>query len=203
MYKNVFKRVIDLSVSLVLAMALAPVWLFVAGLVWWRLGLPVLFKQTRAGFNGKPFDVVKFRTMTDVADEQGNLLPDVQRLARLGRFLRASSLDELPQLWNVIRGQMSLIGPRPLLLAYVDRYNQEQRRRLDVMPGITGWAQVNGRNAISWEERFRLDTWYVDHCSLALDVRIGLLTVWRLLVPRGINSQPHVTMPEFMGSARD
>lgn len=203
MYRLFGKRFVDLVVAVPLAVALAPIWVVVAVLVRCRLGPPVLFRQTRAGRKGKPFEVIKFRTMTNATGSTGKLLSDERRLTHLGRFLRATSLDELPQLLNVIRGQMSLVGPRPLLLTYVDRYNSDQRRRLDVTPGITGWAQVNGRNAISWEDRFNLDIWYVDHFGPGLDLKICLLTVWRLLVPRGIRAQQHSTMPEFMGSGRE
>ena len=202
MYERFGKRLIDLIISVTLAIALAPVWLAVAFIIRWWLGSPILFSQARAGLNGEPFDVVKFRSMTNRTDNSGELLPDEQRLTRLGTFLRATSLDELPQLWNVIRGQMSLVGPRPLLLSYVARYDSNQKRRLQAVPGITGWAQVNGRNAISWEERFALDLWYVDHRSLTVDLKILFLTAWRLIVPKGISSRQHVTMPEFLGSER-
>lgn len=202
MYSRFGKRGFDLLLTTPLALILAPIFVFVAGVIRWRMGSPVLFRQARAGKNGLPFDVVKFRTMLGTTDNEGNLLPDSERLTRLGRFLRATSLDELPQLWNVLRGQMSLVGPRPLLLSYVDRYDDQQRRRLNVTPGITGWAQVNGRNAISWEERFVLDNWYVENQSWLLDMKIGLLTAHRLIFPQGISSDRHATMPEFMGSER-
>ena len=203
MYRRFGKRLVDLLVALPIGLALAPLGIVVAVLVRCRLGPPVLFWQTRAGLNGRPFDVVKFRTMTNTTNATGALLSDEARLTRFGQFLRATSLDEIPQLWNVIRGQMSLVGPRPLLLAYVDRYNSHQRRRLEVKPGITGWAQINGRNAISWEDRFELDVWYVDHLGAGLDLRICLWTIWRLLVPSGIRAARHATMPEFMGSERE
>ena len=192
----------DLVVSTLLVFLLAPIWIGVAGLVKIFLGSPVLFSQVRAGFKGTPFRVYKFRSMTNATDASDRLLPDEDRLTAFGRFLRSTSLDELPQLINVIRGQMSLVGPRPLLLAYVDRYSREQKRRLDVRPGITGWAQVHGRNAIGWEERFMLDTWYVDHQSLFVDARIILLTALRVLVPTDINANESTTMTEFMGQPK-
>ena len=164
-----------------------------------KLGSPVLFTQVRPGLHGKPFRMVKFRTMTDERDASGILLPDVQRLTPFGRFLRSSSLDELPELWNVLRGEMSLVGPRPLLMEYLPLYSPEQARRHEVRPGITGWAQVNGRNAISWADKFALDVWYVDHRSLWLDVRILWLTVRKVLVRDGISAAGEATMPRFEG----
>jgi lipopolysaccharide/colanic/teichoic acid biosynthesis glycosyltransferase len=169
-------------------------------MVFWRLGSPVLFSQVRPGLHGKPFRMVKFRTMTDERDSSGVLLPDAQRLTPFGRFLRASSLDELPELWNVLRGEMSLVGPRPLLMEYLPLYSPEQARRHEVRPGITGWAQVNGRNAISWTDKFALDVWYVDHRSLWLDVRILWLTVRKVLVRDGISAAGEATMPAFTGT---
>jgi lipopolysaccharide/colanic/teichoic acid biosynthesis glycosyltransferase len=163
------------------------------------MGRPVLFRQRRPGLHGRPFELLKFRTMLDLRDGRGRALSDVQRLTRLGRLLRNSSLDELPELFNLLRGEMSLVGPRPLLMEYLDRYSPEQARRHDVPPGVTGWAQVNGRNAISWEEKFQLDLWYVDHWSLWLDLRILWLTIGRVLRRDGINSANDATMPEFMG----
>lgn len=165
-----------------------------------KLGAPVLFWQCRPGLHGSPFRMVKFRTMTDERGPDGELLPDGERLTPFGRVLRSSSLDELPELWNVLKGEMSLVGPRPLLMEYLPLYSPEQSRRHDVRPGITGWAQINGRNAISWDERFRLDLWYVDHWSLALDVRILLMTVGKVLKRSDVSHGGHVTMPEFMGS---
>jgi lipopolysaccharide/colanic/teichoic acid biosynthesis glycosyltransferase len=164
-----------------------------------KLGNPVLFTQVRPGLHGKPFRMVKFRTMTDERDANGALLPDVQRLTPFGRFLRASSLDELPELWNVLRGEMSLVGPRPLLMEYLPLYSTQQSRRHEVRPGITGWAQVNGRNAISWADKFELDVWYVDHRSLLLDIRILWLTVRKVLVRDGISAAGEATMPRFEG----
>lgn len=190
----------DLLVALPLGLISFPIWVCVAALVRLFLGSPILFSQSRAGYKGVPFQVYKFRSMTNTKDVSGKLLPDEQRLTKFGRFLRATSLDELPQIINVIRGEMSLVGPRPLLLAYVDRYSPEQKRRLDVVPGITGWAQVNGRNAISWEERFALDTWYVDHQNFLIDMKIVLLTLFRVVVPQGITGNGGVMMSEFMGA---
>lgn len=200
MYRRFFKRFLDLLVALPLGLISFPIWVCVAALVRLFLGSPVLFSQSRAGLKGVPFQVYKFRSMTNTKDDSGKLLPDEQRLTKFGRFLRATSLDELPQIINIIRGEMSLVGPRPLLLAYVDRYSPEQKRRLDVVPGITGWAQVNGRNAISWEERFALDTWYVDHQNFLIDMKIVLLTLFRVVVPQGITGNGGVMMSEFMGA---
>jgi lipopolysaccharide/colanic/teichoic acid biosynthesis glycosyltransferase len=165
-----------------------------------KLGSPALFRQVRPGLHGRPFMMVKFRTMTDERGADGELLPDAQRLTAFGRFLRASSLDELPELWNVLRGEMSLVGPRPLLMEYLPLYSPEQARRHEVRPGITGWAQVNGRNAVSWDERFKLDVWYVDHRSLWLDLRILWLTVRKVLVREGISAQGEATMSRFTGN---
>jgi sugar transferase EpsL len=163
------------------------------------LGYPALFRQTRPGLHGRPFTMYKFRTMTDGYDEQGKPLPDAERMTAFGKWLRSTSLDELPELWNVIKGDMSLVGPRPLLMQYLDRYTPEQMRRHDVKPGITGWAQIHGRNAISWEERFQLDIWYVDHRSLWLDMKILCITFWTVLTREGIQHAGHVTMQEFQG----
>jgi lipopolysaccharide/colanic/teichoic acid biosynthesis glycosyltransferase len=168
-----------------------------------RMGSPVLFRQDRPGLQGRPFRLAKFRTMRAAAGPTGRPLPDGERLTALGRFLRASSLDELPQLWNVLAGDLSLVGPRPLLMQYLARYSPEQARRHEVRPGITGWAQVNGRNALSWEEKFALDVWYVDHWSLALDLRILALTALQVLRRSGISREGYATMPEFMGTAPD
>jgi lipopolysaccharide/colanic/teichoic acid biosynthesis glycosyltransferase len=165
------------------------------------MGSSVLFRQRRAGLRGAPFDVLKFRTMLGTSDREGTLLPDGERMTRLGSFLRSSSLDELPQLFNVLRGEMSLVGPRPLVTLYLTRYSPEQARRHDVRPGITGWQQINGRNALQWEERFALDVWYVDHWSLLLDLKILALTPLVVLRGRGVSHQGHATMPYFMGSA--
>ncbi|GAB4485025.1 MAG: sugar transferase [Anaerolineales bacterium] len=194
------KRIFDLLLSALGLVILSPVLLLVAILVRIYHGSPVIFTQKRPGFKGTPFYIYKFRTMTDSCDENGNLLPDAQRLTRLGRFLRSSSLDELPELFNVLRGEMSVVGPRPLLMQYLARYSPEQARRHDVLPGITGWAQVNGRNALTWEDKFRLDVWYVDNWSLWLDVKIILLTVWKVFKREGISQPGHATAEEFMGS---
>jgi len=168
-------------------------------LVWCTMGTPVLFRQTRPGLDGNPFSLLKFRTMNVMTDSLGHLLPDSQRLTRVGLLMRRLSLDELPQLWNVVRGDMSLVGPRPLLVQYLPRYTPEQARRHEVMPGITGWAQINGRNALNWEEKLALDTWYVEHRGLGLDVKILAMTVWRVLKRDGVSNGEHATMPEFMG----
>jgi lipopolysaccharide/colanic/teichoic acid biosynthesis glycosyltransferase len=166
----------------------------------WNLGSPVLFRQIRPGKYGLPFEFIKFRTMSNQRDAAGNLLPDAERLTGLGRFLRATSLDELPQLWNVLRGELSVVGPRPLLMDYLPRYSPEQARRHEVMPGITGWAQVNGRNALTWEEKLKLDVWYVDHWSLGLDIKILSLTIRKVIWRDGISQKGHATMPEFTGN---
>ena len=194
------KRVFDLLLTVVGLVVLSPVMLALALLVWIFHGRPVLFRQTRPGYRGVPFALYKFRSMTDARDPQGNLLPDEQRLTRFGRFLRASSLDELPELFNVLRGEMSLVGPRPLLMQYLDRYNAEQMRRHEVLPGITGWAQINGRNALTWPEKFRLDVWYVDHRSLWLDLKILAITLWKVLKREGIDQAGYVSAEEFMGN---
>jgi sugar transferase EpsL len=194
------KRVFDLFATLVGLIILSPLILIIAFLIRILHGKPVLFSQMRGGYRGAPFTVYKFRTMRDDRDAQGDLLPDEQRLTRLGYFLRATSLDELPELINVLRGEMSLVGPRPLFFHYVDRYTPGQARRHDVLPGITGWAQINGRNAITWEDKFRLDVWYVDHWSFWLDMRILLLTLWKVVHREGISQPGHATAEEFMGS---
>ena len=193
------KRLIDFLASLLGLLLLAVPLALLAWQIRRKLGSPVLFTQVRPGMHGKPFRMVKFRTMTDARDASGALLPDAQRLTPFGRFLRASSLDELPELWNVLRGEMSLVGPRPLLMEYLPLYSPEQARRHEVRPGITGWAQVNGRNAISWADKFALDVWYVDHRSLWLDVRILWLTVRKVLVRDGISAAGEATMPRFEG----
>lgn len=195
------KRVIDIVGAASGLILLSPVIMLCAIAVARSMGRPVLFRQQRPGQGGRPFDMVKFRTMSDARGPDGRLLPDGERLTRVGRFLRSTSLDELPELWNVLVGDMSLVGPRPLLMAYLDRYTLGQARRHDVKPGVTGWAQVNGRNAISWEEKFALDTWYVDNQSLRLDLRILFATVMQVIRRKGINSAQAATMPEFLGSA--
>ena len=197
------KRLLDVTVTLVALGLLSPVILMIAAAVLLTMGRPILFRQRRPGLHGRPFTIFKFRTMRDPSDNQGRPTPGTDRVTRLGRLLRSTSLDELPELFNVLRGEMSLIGPRPLLMQYLDRYTPEQARRHEVRPGITGWAQINGRNAISWEEKFRLDVWYVDHESLWLDVQILLRTVGMVLRREGVNAESGVTMQEFMGSAAE
>ena len=194
------KRIFDVVASGIGLLVLSPVILVVAVLIHRKLGSPVLFRQTRPGLHGKPFEMVKFRTMLDATDKHGNPLPDDQRMTPFGSFLRATSLDELPELWNVLKGDMSLVGPRPLLMEYLPLYSKEQYRRHEARPGVTGWAQVNGRNAISWEDKFRLDVWYVDNQSLWLDVKILFLTVKKVLVRDGISGDGEVTMSRFTGS---
>jgi lipopolysaccharide/colanic/teichoic acid biosynthesis glycosyltransferase len=195
-----FKNLIDRSLAGIGLVILSPLMLVFAGLIRVRMGKPVLFRQLRIGHREKVFTFLKFRTMTDVRDQTGQLLADEQRLTALGRFLRSSSLDELPQIWNVLKGDMSLVGPRPLLPEYLPRYTAFQRRRHEVRPGITGWVQVNGRNSLTWEQKFELDVWYVDHRSLWLDARILWMTVLQVLRREGISQAGHATMPEFMGS---
>jgi lipopolysaccharide/colanic/teichoic acid biosynthesis glycosyltransferase len=193
------KRVFDHLLACLALLALCLPLLFLTWQIRRKLGSPVLFKQVRPGLHGKPFKMVKFRTMTDERGAEGALLPDAQRLTPFGRFLRASSLDELPELWNVLKGEMSLVGPRPLLMEYLPLYSLEQARRHKVRPGITGWAQVNGRNALSWEEKFKLDVWYVDHHSVWLDIKILWLTVRKVLVREGISADGEATMSKFTG----
>lgn len=194
------KRTLDLLVAAVALILLSPVILIVALLVLVTMGRPILFRQQRPGLHGRPFAMLKFRTMREDPALGTGVASDGRRLTRLGRFLRRTSLDELPELWNILKGDMSLVGPRPLLMQYLDRYTPQQARRHEVKPGLTGWAQVNGRNALSWEEKFALDTWYVDHRSFFLDVRILLLTAWAVIRPKGISAEGAATMPEFMGS---
>jgi lipopolysaccharide/colanic/teichoic acid biosynthesis glycosyltransferase len=196
------KRIFDVVVSLVLLIALSPVFCLIVLLIWITMGFgfSIIFRQPRLGYLGRPFLIYKFRTMNDKRDAQGNSLPDEARLTPLGRFLRLTSLDELPELVNVLRGEMSFVGPRPLLVRYFDRYTPEQRQRHKVRPGITGWAQVNGRNAIIWEEKFKLDVWYVDNQSLWLDLKIIAITIWKIIKREGISQPGHATMEEFFGS---
>lgn len=193
------KRCVEPVMAGMALLLLALPLLVLAALIRIKLGAPVLFRQMRLGLHGEPFEMVKFRTMTDDCGADGCLLPDAQRITPFGRFMRASSLDELPELWNVLRGEMSLVGPRPLLIEYFPLYSPEQARRHDVRPGITGWAQVNGRNAISWEEKFELDIWYVDNCSIWLDIKILCLTVSKVLARKGVSAAGDVTMPRFTG----
>ncbi|SFM82573.1 sugar transferase [Marinobacter pelagius] len=194
------KRFLDVLASSIALVVLLPVIGVVTLLIRRKLGSPVFFRQTRPGKDGKPFEMVKFRTMLDANDKHGNPLPDDQRMTPFGSFLRSTSLDELPELWNVLKGDMSLVGPRPLLMEYLPLYSKEQIRRHEVRPGVTGWAQVNGRNAISWEDKFRLDVWYVDNQSLWLDLKILFLTVKKVLVRDGISGDGEVTMSKFTGS---
>lgn len=197
------KRLLDFIVALGALLVLFPVIIIVAVLIRFKLGAPILFTQNRPGLNGKVFEMMKFRTMLDGKDKQGNLLPDNERMTGFGSFLRSTSLDELPGLFNVLKGDMSLVGPRPLLVAYLPLYSDEQARRHNVRPGITGWAQVNGRNAISWEQKFKLDVWYVDNQSFLLDLKILLLTVKKVFVREGISADGHVTIEPFKGSKND
>lgn len=196
------KRIFDISAAFLGLLLLSPVIFIVALQVHRKLGSPVFFKQTRPGLNGKPFKMVKFRTMLDATDEQGNLLPDSQRMTPFGHFLRSTSLDELPELWNVLKGEMSLVGPRPLLMEYLPLYSKEQYRRHEVRPGVTGWAQINGRNAISWEDKFQLDVWYVKNQSIWLDLKILFLTVRKVLIRDGISGDGEVTMSRFTGNKK-
>lgn len=200
MYRIV-KRVLDILGSGVFLLVFLPLMAALAAAVRWRMGSPVLFRHTRPGLYEKPFGCLKFRTMTDARDKDGNLLEDNERLTSMGVLLRRYSLDELPQFWNVFKGEMSLVGPRPLEMRYLPRYTADQKRRHLVQPGITGWAQINGRNALSWERKFALDTWYVDHCCLWLDAKILLLTAWKVLSADGISHTGHVTMPDFLGAS--
>ncbi|MER1967987.1 sugar transferase [Castellaniella sp. GW247-6E4] len=196
------KRVLDVLGAGFGLLVLSPVILGLAWMIRHRLGSPVLFRQVRPGLNGQPFEMIKFRTMRDALDLGGEPLPDDERMTPFGRFLRSTSLDELPELWNVLKGDMSLVGPRPLLMEYLPLYSKEQARRHEVRPGITGWAQINGRNAISWEDRFVLDVWYVDHRRIWLDLKILWLTIWRVLRRDGISAAGEATMPKFQGTSQ-
>ena len=191
------KRFFDFGCTLIAVFLLSPLLIVLALVVRLILGKPILFRQQRPGLHGRPFIIYKFRTMTEARDAHGNLLPDGERLTRFGRFFRTTSLDELPERFNVLKGDMSLVGPRPLVMHYLDRYTPEQARRHEVKPGLTGWSQVNGRNATSWEERFRLDVWYVDNQSIWLDIKIILITAWMILRREGINQPGQPTMEEF------
>lgn len=197
------KRLFDLLISFLALIILSPVIALVAWKIRKNLGTPVLFKQVRPGLDGKPFEMVKFRTMKDAIDSNGNALPDAERMTPFGNKLRSSSLDELPELWNVLKGEMSLVGPRPLLMQYLPLYNSEQNRRHETRPGVTGWAQINGRNSLSWSEKFKLDVWYVDNRSFWLDVKILFLTVKKVFVKEGISADGHVTIEPFKGNAND
>lgn len=199
MLKHFFDLVLAAALLLILGLPL----LVLIGLVHWCIGSPVFFRQQRPGLGGKPFEIIKFRTMTNRLDERGELLPDEVRLTPFGRFLRSTSLDELPEIWNVLKGDMSFVGPRPLLMKYLPLYSARQARRHEVRPGLTGWAQVNGRNAISWEQKFEYDVWYVDNQSLWLDMKILWLTLIRVFRREGISQQGHATMERFTGSRHD
>ena len=194
------KRLFDITAATAALVALSPIYAIAAYKVKKNLGSPVLFRQTRPGLNGQPFEMIKFRTMKDAIDSEGHPLPDSERLTDFGKALRNSSLDELPELWNVVKGEMSLVGPRPLLMEYMPLYNSEQSRRHNVRPGITGYAQVNGRNAIGWDKKFALDTWYVDNQSLWLDIKILLKTVKKVVIKDGISANGEATMSRFTGS---
>ena len=194
------KRAFDIAASTSALVVLSPVLAITAYKVKKELGSPVLFRQTRPGLHGKPFEMIKFRTMKDATDKAGNVLPDSERLTEFGKKLRASSLDELPELWNVLKGDMSLVGPRPLLMEYLPLYNAEQAKRHNVRPGVTGYAQVNGRNSLSWEDKFKLDTWYVEHQSLWLDMKILLKTVKKVIIKDGISAEGEATMTKFTGT---
>ncbi len=195
-----FKRLFDVAISALILIVFFPIFVALGLLIRKKLGSPIFFTQTRPGLHGKPFQMVKFRSMRDALDEDGNPLPDHERLTPFGKKLRSSSLDELPELWNVLMGDMSLVGPRPLLMEYLPLYSPEQARRHEVRPGITGWAQVNGRNAISWPEKFTLDVWYVDHHSIWLDIKILFLTIKKVLIRDGISAEGHVTIERFTGN---
>lgn len=197
------KRLLDIIIASIALIILSPLYLYVAYKVRKNLGSPVIFRQVRPGLYGRPFEMIKFRTMTDERDAEGNLLPNEQRLPKFGKMLRATSLDEMPELWNVIKGDMSIVGPRPLLMDYLPLYNEEQAKRHNVRPGMTGYAQVNGRNSISWEEKFKLDTWYVENQSIWLDFKIMFQTVKKVLVKEGINQSEEVTMTRFTGNKDD
>ena len=197
---NTMKHFTDFTTAFLALLLLSPLLLILMVLVRLKLGSPIFFTQVRPGLHGKPFKMIKFRTMTDARDADGNLLPDNIRLTAFGRFLRSTSLDELPELWNVLKGDMSLVGPRPLLMEYLPLYTPEQARRHQARPGITGWAQINGRNAISWEEKFKLDVWYVDNQSFWLDLKILALTIKKVFVREGISAEGEATMPKFTGT---
>ncbi len=198
-----FKRTFDFFVSLIAIILLSPIIALVTWKIRKNLGSPVLFKQIRPGLNGEPFEMIKFRTMKDDVDSNGNALPDAERITPFGNKLRSSSLDELPELWNVLKGEMSLVGPRPLLMQYLLLYSDEQKRRHEVRPGVTGWAQINGRNSLGWAEKFELDVWYVDNRTFWLDVKILFLTIKKVFVKEGISADGHVTIEPFKGNNPD
>jgi sugar transferase EpsL len=199
-FSRFVKRAIDVLVSMTALVLLSPILIGIAILVAIYMGRPVIFSHQRPGLNGTPFTMIKFRTMNNKKDAQGNFLPDGERLTTFGKFIRSTSLDELPELWNVLKGDMSLVGPRPLMMEYLPRYSSEQARRHEAVPGVTGWAQINGRNTISWEEKFTLDVWYVDNWTLWLDFKILFLTGWKVLAREDISQANHDTIEDFMGS---
>ncbi len=199
MRSPILKRIIDIIGALVGLIVSSPIMLIVSLIIYLTMGRPVFFKQLRPGLNGKPFVIYKFRTMLDLRDKDGNLLPDEKRITAIGKFLRSTTLDELHEFWNVLKGDMSLVGPRPLLVEYLPRYTPEQARRHNVKPGMTGWAQVNGRNAITWEEKFKLDVWYVDNWNIPLDLKIIFLTILKVFKREGVSAEGYATMPEFVG----
>jgi lipopolysaccharide/colanic/teichoic acid biosynthesis glycosyltransferase len=196
------KRVFDLCMTILGIILLSPILGLISLILFLSQGSPIIFKQKRPGYKGRPFYIYKFRTMTDKKDAEGNLLPDERRITKIGHFLRSMSLDELPELFNILRGEMSLVGPRPLLMQYLARYTPEQARRHDVLPGLTGWAQINGRNILSWEDKFKLDVWYVDHWSLGLDIKIIFLTVFKVIRREGISQPGYITATEFTGAKK-
>lgn len=196
------KRLFDLGLIILSLPLLAPVFIVVFLVIKWNLGSPVFYSQVRPGLNAKPFRMIKFRSMTDETDDRGELLPDAERLTKFGRFLRSTSLDELPELLNVLKGDMSLVGPRPLLMEYVELYSEEQARRHDVLPGITGWAQINGRNQIGWDDKFLLDVWYVENQSIWLDIKIIFLTLKKVILREGISAEGEATMSKFTGTEK-
>ena len=194
------KRAFDVIFSLIGLILVSPILMIISILLWLKIGAPIVFRQERPGYLEKPFWIFKFRTMSDKRDKHGNLLPDKYRITSFGKFLRTFSLDELPELINILRGDMSFVGPRPLLMEYLDRYSVSQRRRHEVLPGITGWAQINGRNVLSWENKFRFDVWYVDNWSLRLDFKIIVITIWKVIKREGISQPGHATAEKFMGN---
>lgn len=202
-FQRILKRILDISGAAIGILVFSPILLWTAYKITREMGRPVFFNRMRAGKEGKPFKLYKFRTMTDAKDKNGELLPDAERLTPLGQKIRSSSIDELPQLINVLKGEMSLVGPRPLLLEYVPLYNKDQKRRLDVPQGITGWAQIHGRNAITWEEKFKNDIWYIDNWSFLLDMKIILMTIQKVLKHEGISAEGEATMPRFEGSPQN
>jgi lipopolysaccharide/colanic/teichoic acid biosynthesis glycosyltransferase len=200
MYKSFLKRSIEFVITLFGVLILLPIYLLVIPFIYINIGSPIFFKQSRPGINGKVFNIYKFRTMTNIRDDNGILLPDKKRLTKFGKFLRSTSLDEIPSLWSVLRGDMSLVGPRPLLVEYLPLYSKKQARRHEIKPGITGWAQVNGRNALSWDKKFEMDVWYVDNQSFLLDIKILWLTIKKVIQRDGISHNNHVSMNKFKGN---